>query len=82
MSTLHRLCALAIACACLPAAAQWSDTSIGVRYGTKFREPYIDSDITKTIVDLQHASGYAYGTNFFNVDLLMSDHNDPASPER
>ena len=80
MSTLHRLCALAMACACLPAAAQWSDTSIGVRYGTKFREPYEPDDITKTIVDLQHASGYAYGTNFFNVDMLMSDHNDPASP--
>lgn len=80
MSIHHRLCALAIACASLPAAAQWSDTSIGIRYGTKFREPYIADDITKTIVDLQHASGYKYGTNFFNVDLLMSDHNDPASP--
>ena len=80
MSIHHRLCALAIACASLPAAAQWSDTSIGIRYGTKFREPYIANDIAKTIVDLQHASGYKYGTNFFNVDLLMSDHNDPASP--
>ena len=80
MTTLQRLFAIAMACACLPAAAQWSDTSIGVRYGTKFREPYIDQDITKTIIDLQHASGYAYGTNFFNVDLLMSNHDDPASP--
>ena len=80
MSTCLRLCALALACASVPAMAQWSDTSIGVRYGTKFREPYIDNDITKTIVDLQHASGYKYGTNFFNVDLLMSDHNDPADP--
>jgi hypothetical protein len=80
MSTFHRLLAIALVCASLPAAAQWSDTSVGVRYGSKFREPYNDTDITKTIVDLQHASGYAYGTNFFNVDLLMSDHNDPASP--
>jgi nucleoside-specific outer membrane channel protein Tsx len=80
MSLTLRLCALALACASLPAAAQWSDTSIGVRYGTKFREPYIADDIRKTIVDLQHASGYRYGTNFFNVDLLNSDHNDPASP--
>lgn len=80
MTHLQRLFAIAFACACLPAAAQWSDTSIGVRHGTKFREPFIAEDITKTIVDLQHASGYKYGTNFFNVDLLMSDHNDPASP--
>jgi len=80
MTITLRLCALAMACASLPAAAQWSDTSVGIRYGTRFREPYIASDIAKTIVDLQHASGYKYGTNFFNIDLLMSDHDDPASP--
>jgi nucleoside-specific outer membrane channel protein Tsx len=59
-------------------AEEWSDTSIGWRYGTKFREPYNDQDITKNIVDLQHTGGYKYGTNFFNVDLLMSDSSDPA----
>jgi len=58
-------------------AADWSDTSIGVRHGTTFREPYEPGNIVKTIVDLQHASGYKYGSNFFNVDLLMSDGNDP-----
>lgn len=61
------------------AAAEWSDTSIGYRYGTKFREPFNNEDISKNIVDLQHASGYKYGTNFFNVDLLMSDGKDPAA---
>jgi hypothetical protein len=60
-------------------AAEWSDTSIGWRYGTEFREPFIADDITKNIIDVQHASGYKYGTNFFNVDLLMSDKNDPAN---
>ena len=60
-------------------AAQWSDTSIGWRYGTKFREPYDANDISKNIIDFQHASGYKYGTNFFNVDLLMSDSKDPAA---
>jgi nucleoside-specific outer membrane channel protein Tsx len=60
-------------------AAEWSDTSIGYRYGTKFSEPYGSTAITKNIIDLQHASGYKYGTNFFNVDMLMSDGNDPAS---
>ncbi|MGN6525948.1 MAG: outer envelope protein [Burkholderiaceae bacterium] len=81
MTPFHRLCALAIAGASLhAAAADWSDTSIGVRHGSSFREPYIADPIAKTIVDVQHADGYAYGANFFNVDLLMSDSRDPASP--
>jgi nucleoside-specific outer membrane channel protein Tsx len=59
-------------------AADWSDTSIGWRYGTKFGEPFITQDIKKNIFNLTHASGYKYGTNYFNVDLLLSDSNDPA----
>ncbi len=58
-------------------AADWSDTSVGVRYGSKFAEPYGATDIGKTIVDLNHVSGYKYGTNFFNVDILLSDNKDP-----
>ena len=60
-------------------AAEWSDTSIGYRYGTKFREPFNTQNISKNIVDLQHASGYKYGINFFNVDFLMSDSKDPSN---
>jgi nucleoside-specific outer membrane channel protein Tsx len=60
-------------------AADWSDTSIGYRYGTKFAEPFNNNDIAKSIVNLTHVSGYKYGTNFFNADLLMSDSKDPAS---
>jgi hypothetical protein len=76
-----RLLALACLAAALPpaSAADWSATSIGYRYGTAFREPYDPDDIAKNIVDLNHVSGYKYGTNFFNVDLLMSDANDPAA---
>jgi hypothetical protein len=64
-------------------AADWSDTAAGVRYGTQFHEPYDNNpdgsakDITKTIFSLTHASGFKYGTNFFNVDVLLSDSNDP-----
>jgi hypothetical protein len=61
-------------------AADWSDNSIGVRYGTNFGEPYVGNDITKTIVDLNSVSGYSYGVNFFNVDLLMSNSRDPDAP--
>jgi nucleoside-specific outer membrane channel protein Tsx len=59
-------------------AADWSDTSIGWRYGTRFAEPFNDQDIRKNILSLTHASGYKYGTNFFNADVLLSDRNDPA----
>jgi nucleoside-specific outer membrane channel protein Tsx len=61
-------------------AADWSDTYAGWRYGTKFAEPFNDQDIKKNIFNLNHVSGDAYGTNFFNVDLLLSDDKDPSAP--
>jgi len=33
-------------------AADWSDTNLGYRYGTKFREPFNNEDITKNILSL------------------------------
>ncbi len=60
-------------------AADWSDTYIGYRTGTRFAEPFNPEDIRKNIVNLGHVSGYKYGTNFFNVDLLLSNGKDPAS---
>ena len=57
----------------LPAqAADWSDTYLGYRHGSSFQEPGCNQDITKDIVSLTHASGYKYGSNFFNVDVLRS----------
>lgn len=61
-------------------AADWSDTSIGYRTGAKFAEPFGATDIHKDILDLNHASGYKYGSNFFNMDLLLSDEKDPSAP--
>ena len=74
------LCAAAALSALAPAAhaADWSDTYLGYRYGTKFAEPFNPNDIAKSILNLNHASGYKYGSNFFNVDLLLSDEKDPA----
>ncbi len=75
------IAAAALGVAALPAAAaDWSDTSIGWRYGTDFREPFNTQDIKKNIFNLTHVSGYKYGTNFFNVDGLLSDSKDPSSP--
>jgi nucleoside-specific outer membrane channel protein Tsx len=68
------------AAAAVPAsAADWSDTAVSWRYGERYREPFNPADIKKNIFALTHASGYKYGSNYFNVDLLQSDSNDPAS---
>ncbi|MBL1377930.1 outer membrane protein OmpK [Zobellella iuensis] len=71
--------ALAVSAAPQLSAATWSDTYIGYRYGTQFTEPNNPNDIKKHVLQLTHASGYAYGQNFFNVDLLQSDGNDKAN---
>jgi len=70
-------------CACAATsvqAAEWSDTSIGYRTGGRFREPFNASEIHKDIIDINHVSGYAYGTNFFNLDVLLSNKTDPSAP--
>lgn len=59
-------------------AADWSDTFLGYRTSSQFREPGIDRNLSKNIFQLGHASGWAYGSNFFNVDFLASDKHDPA----
>lgn len=61
-------------------AADWSDTSISYRYGTKFAEPYIDDDISKQVINFSNVSGYKYGKNFFSIDYLISDSKDPSAP--
>jgi hypothetical protein len=73
---------LLLAASFLPAVAQaadWSDTWISWSYGDKFGEPFEGNDISKNILSLTHVSGYKYGTNFFNIDMLNSDSKDPAS---
>lgn len=60
-------------------AADWSDTSLSFRTGNRFEEPFNPQAISKNIFALTHASGYQYGSNFFNVDFLQSDSKDPAS---
>ncbi len=70
-------CASAITCTMASQAATFSDTSVGYRYGTEFAEPFNANAIAKDILNLNHVSGYKYGTNFFNVDMLMSDSKDP-----
>lgn len=78
-ATVHSSIAVALLAMCAAShAADWSDTHIGYRTGNKFSEPFNPNDISKDIVNLNHVSGYKYGSNFFNVDLLLSDSKDPA----
>jgi nucleoside-specific outer membrane channel protein Tsx len=62
-------------------AFEWSDTSIGFRHGSKFREPYNDRNISKNIISITHANGYKYGSNYLNMDLLQSDDRDSNAQE-
>lgn len=80
---IDALCLIAGSLLCNPVtpaiAEGWSDNSISWRYGDKFREPFNAQNISKHIVSLTHADGYEYGTNFFDMDELLSDSRDPAS---
>lgn len=60
------------------AAQGWSDTYLGYRVGNRYTEPAIADPVHKDIFSLTHASGYKYGSQFLNVDLLLSDRHDPA----
>nr|WP_300310297.1 hypothetical protein [Halomonas sp.] len=77
-SRLAAISGLALACTSSVQAATWSDTFIGYRYGTQFSEPENPEDVTKNILQISHASGYAYGQNYFNLDILQSGDEDPA----
>jgi nucleoside-specific outer membrane channel protein Tsx len=77
-TTLAVCATLLLACGASQ-AADWSDTAISWRHGDAFREPFNGNNIRKDIVAFTQSSGYKYGVNFFNIDLLQSDHNDPGS---
>jgi nucleoside-specific outer membrane channel protein Tsx len=79
MKTSACLALLAALCTTAAHAADWSDTSLSWRYGTKFSEPYNGEDITKHVINFSNVSGYKYGKNFFSVDFLFSDSHDPSA---
>lgn len=76
---LCRLLFVALSCIFLtPTFADgWSDNSISWRFGNQFREPFNSQDISKNIISLTHVDSYKYGSNFLNIDELVSDSHDP-----
>jgi len=63
----------------------WNANELRYWYGPNFHQPGVGDaagkavDIPKNIVSLTHADGYAWGTNFVNVDFLKSTSADPAN---
>lgn len=58
-------------------ALDWSDNVISYWYGTRFAEPGIEGPIAKHIIEFTHADGYTYGSNFLDVQALLSNKHDP-----
>ena len=62
-------------------AQGFSDTWMGVRDGMFVSNPGEETggrNVNKIIVNLGHFDVWDYGTNFFSVDILFSDANEPA----
>lgn len=69
--------ALALFSAGEAAALEWMNNSVGFRYGQQFTNPNNPNKFAKRIYSFTHASGYQYGSNFFNLDVFLSDNRDP-----
>jgi hypothetical protein len=82
MKTLRALLlaptALLLAGAAPAPAAEWTDLFLGYRYCYHVNDPTIDHDIIKNVVQFT-ANRYSLGSNFLNVDVLMSNGYDPAN---
>jgi nucleoside-specific outer membrane channel protein Tsx len=71
-----------LALAATQARAQFSDTLMGVRDGMFVANPGEEKggrDVNKIILNFGHFDVWDYGTNFFNVDVLFSNANEPAN---
>lgn len=57
-------------------ALEWMSNSVGFRYGQQFTNPNNPDKFAKRIYSFTHADGYRYGSNFFNLDVFLSDSRD------
>lgn len=67
---------LAMGCATCATAADWSSTNAQLLNGDDFVIPGVTEDDERTILTLEHASGWKYGDNFFFVDVTNGDGNN------
>lgn len=57
--------------------AAWQNHSLGWRTGETFREPFIRKNISKDIYSYTYTAGYDGGSDFLNIDYLVSNDNEP-----
>lgn len=57
-------------------AAQWSSTNAQYLYGDNYTDVGTDSEVSGSIITLEHVNGWAYGDNFFFVDITNPDRGD------
>lgn len=57
-----------------------NDNRLTYAYMFTGTDPGVAGTTAKQVVAFTHFDAWQYGTNFFNIDLLKSDHNDPAGP--
>ncbi|NWL75529.1 nucleoside-binding protein [Pseudomonas taiwanensis] len=56
---------------------EWVNNSVGFRYGQQYTNPNNPNKFAKRTYSFTHADGYKYGSNFFNLDVFLSDSRDP-----
>lgn len=55
-------------------AKRWNDTEV-IIHNSKFEDVFNNREFSATVVTLQHASGWEYGTNFFFIDYVTTESN-------
>lgn len=79
---LPSLLVMAFGLAAAPVQAsdfQWSDTYLNYRYLWQDKQPGTFKDVHENAVNLSHADGWAYGQNFFSLDVEQFTHQDPSN---
>lgn len=52
---------------------QWSNTEIQYLHGDGYRFPKNQNDVSRSIITVTHADGWALGRNFFFMDTLITE---------
>lgn len=56
-------------------AAEWSSTNVQYLYGDSYTNVADDTEVSASIITLEHVNGWKYGDNFFFVDMTNPDRN-------
>lgn len=59
-------------------AADWQETNIQFLHGDSYKTP-VGKEISQSVITLEHASSWAYGSNFFFIDISNPDTEDETS---